>query len=219
MIRRPPRSTQSRSSAASDVYKRQVGVRAVRVPPGPAGQLSELTGGVLDVLVVDRCPTAWSTADLESLVGQARSMGARVVEHADGGTVGRAWQGVVDLTVGPRFVAGVDLREVNPIGFRRSGAKGWAAVGTGRSDTLGQLAHALPGDPKVDIVDADGADLIALVRDRVGVVDHGALHSDTVTRATRLITLAAAGVPVVVVDGVNGVDAVSYTHLRAHETD
>src|SRR5680860_1141294 len=33
MIRRPPRSTQSRSSAASDVYKRQVGAR-LRVPFG-----------------------------------------------------------------------------------------------------------------------------------------------------------------------------------------
>src|SRR5450756_3202321 len=30
MIRRPPRSTQSRSSAASDVYKRQVAVAAAR---------------------------------------------------------------------------------------------------------------------------------------------------------------------------------------------
>src|SRR5450756_3174364 len=31
MIRRPPRSTQSRSSAASDVYKRQLHGRATRV--------------------------------------------------------------------------------------------------------------------------------------------------------------------------------------------
>src|SRR5450756_2741941 len=31
MIRRPPRSTQSRSSAASDVYKRQADVEAVRI--------------------------------------------------------------------------------------------------------------------------------------------------------------------------------------------
>ena len=30
MIRRPPRSTQSRSSAASDVYKRQEIIKAVR---------------------------------------------------------------------------------------------------------------------------------------------------------------------------------------------
>src|SRR5450756_3107549 len=35
MIRRPPRSTQSRSSAASDVYKRQVGHMRV-VPDGHA---------------------------------------------------------------------------------------------------------------------------------------------------------------------------------------
>ena len=34
MIRRPPRSTQSRSSAASDVYKRQlINRRAIRFPP------------------------------------------------------------------------------------------------------------------------------------------------------------------------------------------
>src|SRR5450756_250407 len=42
MIRRPPRSTQSRSSAASDVYKRQVELRADVLPAGghqdgPAG--------------------------------------------------------------------------------------------------------------------------------------------------------------------------------------
>src|SRR5450756_576649 len=32
MIRRPPRSTQSRSSAASDVYKRQVSLSSIGVP-------------------------------------------------------------------------------------------------------------------------------------------------------------------------------------------
>ena len=34
MIRRPPRSTQSRSSAASDVYKRQVRARGARLQTG-----------------------------------------------------------------------------------------------------------------------------------------------------------------------------------------
>src|SRR5680860_1904078 len=38
MIRRPPRSTQSRSSAASDVYKRQVRDRALARGPGCLGQ-------------------------------------------------------------------------------------------------------------------------------------------------------------------------------------
>src|SRR5680860_1900763 len=35
MIRRPPRSTQSRSSAASDVYKRQILLRSVKNGAGP----------------------------------------------------------------------------------------------------------------------------------------------------------------------------------------
>src|SRR5680860_1914545 len=37
MIRRPPRSTQSRSSAASDVYKRQIQPRMVK-PPAREGE-------------------------------------------------------------------------------------------------------------------------------------------------------------------------------------
>src|SRR5428012_15511 len=42
MIRRPPRSTQSRSSAASDVYKRQVEARTVDAIAGAAGLLERL---------------------------------------------------------------------------------------------------------------------------------------------------------------------------------
>ena len=41
MIRRPPRSTQSRSSAASDVYKRQMHARAVLDATGHARKLVE----------------------------------------------------------------------------------------------------------------------------------------------------------------------------------
>ena len=41
MIRRPPRSTLDRSSAASDVYKRQV---PARVPEQPGDQARELQG-------------------------------------------------------------------------------------------------------------------------------------------------------------------------------
>src|SRR5665213_4617888 len=37
MIRRPPRSTQSRSSAASDVYKRQEVIRTVGIAHVPTG--------------------------------------------------------------------------------------------------------------------------------------------------------------------------------------
>src|SRR5450756_2859480 len=48
MIRRPPRSTQSRSSAASDVYKRQVHCRgaAVGVLQQPAQRQAETPGEI-----------------------------------------------------------------------------------------------------------------------------------------------------------------------------
>ena len=46
MIRRPPRSTQSRSSAASDVYKRQGPVRIQQLDL----LFSESAGKVVDVL-------------------------------------------------------------------------------------------------------------------------------------------------------------------------
>src|SRR5450756_2247371 len=56
MIRRPPRSTQSRSSAASDVYKRQPSERVVReaqvTGKGPAAPL----------LVSVTAPSPWASA-------------------------------------------------------------------------------------------------------------------------------------------------------------
>src|SRR5450756_3234938 len=45
MIRRPPRSTQSRSSAASDVYKRQA-LDLHEARPGEAGELALVEVGV-----------------------------------------------------------------------------------------------------------------------------------------------------------------------------
>src|SRR5450756_2533777 len=47
MIRRPPRSTQSRSSAASDVYKRQGATVPSRNETGPRPRLYRLTPGHL----------------------------------------------------------------------------------------------------------------------------------------------------------------------------
>src|SRR5450756_1061109 len=50
MIRRPPRSTQSRSSAASDVYKRQVPISSPS-DPAPLGRAASVVrdrGYVLD---------------------------------------------------------------------------------------------------------------------------------------------------------------------------
>ena len=52
MIRRPPRSTQSRSSAASDVYKRQAPWRVVFVDFGMTGTLPpNLQAGLREVLI------------------------------------------------------------------------------------------------------------------------------------------------------------------------
>src|SRR5450756_3229970 len=45
MIRRPPRSTQSRSSAASDVYKRQTKPRVVAKGPAPTPRTEPRSGG------------------------------------------------------------------------------------------------------------------------------------------------------------------------------
>src|SRR5450756_2484528 len=52
MIRRPPRSTQSRSSAASDVYKRQVQDATYRISQAAAsaGSLQELYGRIHHII-------------------------------------------------------------------------------------------------------------------------------------------------------------------------
>src|SRR5450756_2040502 len=64
MIRRPPRSTQSRSSAASDVYKRQLlgsvlagGLRAHALSSGPVAELAAEKAVVVLVLRVTSEPS------------------------------------------------------------------------------------------------------------------------------------------------------------------
>src|SRR5450756_3048966 len=54
MIRRPPRSTQSRSSAASDVYKRQL----VEVECDSVEQVCEALGAGARFLLLDNMPVA-----------------------------------------------------------------------------------------------------------------------------------------------------------------
>ena len=52
MIRRPPRSTPLYSSAASDVYKRQITIRnLLQLNQGSVIELDRLAGEPLDVLV------------------------------------------------------------------------------------------------------------------------------------------------------------------------
>src|SRR5450756_3207190 len=87
MIRRPPRSTQSRSSAASDVYKRQ---RAKRAPNlvervDLLGEILEadhaVEHGALDP--IEECPRGEDRAEGEATLRVAAVLGrpGRVVDH------------------------------------------------------------------------------------------------------------------------------------------
>eukprot|EP00657_Telonema_sp_P-1_P008756 TRINITY_DN3070_c0_g1_i2.p2 TRINITY_DN3070_c0_g1~~TRINITY_DN3070_c0_g1_i2.p2 ORF type:complete len:112 (-),score=31.33 TRINITY_DN3070_c0_g1_i2:257-592(-) len=67
MIRRPPRSTQSRSSAASDVYKRQVSTQSTgRISPNGEGGLATKTLEVVMcvTLIPARNPSHLRTRDV-----------------------------------------------------------------------------------------------------------------------------------------------------------
>ena len=61
MIRRPPRSTLDRSSAASDVYKRQerYGDKVAIAMIGPAGEMEMLAAGILN-LDKDKIPVSYT---------------------------------------------------------------------------------------------------------------------------------------------------------------
>src|SRR5450756_1348108 len=90
MIRRPPRSTQSRSSAASDVYKRQVQHMARRLGgPVHAGsaELSRVPACriYIDAVVIDAPPDPALVPDrLDRLMGgQHQDAGSVKIGHAD----------------------------------------------------------------------------------------------------------------------------------------
>src|SRR5680860_533279 len=67
MIRRPPRSTQSRSSAASDVYKRQILIRSPTRRTGPARAVFH----AIRLRHPHRVITALTTAEWAQLAGTA----------------------------------------------------------------------------------------------------------------------------------------------------
>src|SRR5450756_2325067 len=79
MIRRPPRSTQSRSSAASDVYKRQAS-DLVGKTDAITASIATLVGNIQHAIGIDR-----STVDLAALVEdvQRRTLPAVIQGLAD----------------------------------------------------------------------------------------------------------------------------------------
>src|SRR5450756_3251305 len=75
MIRRPPRSTQSRSSAASDVYKRQGTYHAWRGERG-AGEYADVPGFCASA-------TTEQIAEHQHILTPGRYVGAEDVEEDD----------------------------------------------------------------------------------------------------------------------------------------
>src|SRR5680860_1153776 len=91
MIRRPPRSTQSRSSAASDVYKRQVHGTAGQLPVWeidtvPCGRLSHELQIVVTYLVAEAAGAAMyhqRYLSFRDIVGCSRLLMVNLVHYLD----------------------------------------------------------------------------------------------------------------------------------------
>src|SRR5680860_185210 len=108
MIRRPPRSTQSRSSAASDVYKRQVRQAAAGGPgrPRSTGPNASWDGPASDH------PARW----LNRTAGPDRAEGARLADRGDEVAAGHAFCSVSHQRLcPPRFV----VRRQRPLHLQR----------------------------------------------------------------------------------------------------
>src|SRR5450756_2125477 len=76
MIRRPPRSTQSRSSAASDVYKRQFD-EVAGVIPNREGRVIDAAGEYLPGVYA----TGWIKRDPVGLIGHTKSDATETIRH------------------------------------------------------------------------------------------------------------------------------------------
>src|SRR5680860_1892885 len=93
MIRRPPRSTQSRSSAASDVYKRQVltevadwrAIFFINLPIGVA-----LAVAALNIAPADSASPKWRGLDLRCAALATVSLAAVLYATSQAGSAGWA---------------------------------------------------------------------------------------------------------------------------------
>ena len=84
MIRRPPRSTHCISSAASDVYKRQVNIPSYLVKAGDVIEIKEKCKSMQrykDIVEATggRLVPEWLDCDLEALKGTVKELPAREV--------------------------------------------------------------------------------------------------------------------------------------------
>ena len=124
----------------------------------------------------------------------------------------------------------VDPRQINPIGFRHFDVAGFAALATGAQedrleDALPLLEEVADQEPVVLYAPREAEipplppgvmrttpkrelpTLLRVLRGHLGLVDHPAFHRDEFERATWLVRLAAAGVPIAATDLSDGVRA------------
>ncbi len=117
----------------------------------------------------------------------------------------------------------IDPLGLNPLGFQPSDVAGFAVLQTDAAADVREALELLAGlavDEPVVLYAPRGADVptlppgvsesdrrpraagavARLLQAHLGAVDHPALHRDALTRATWLVRLAAAGIPVVAVD-------------------
>ena len=194
--------------------------RSWYLDPSSEVSVEETVGGNLDLLFIDDDPAGWDGEAVVPLVDQARRIGAHLIGVSTG--AGRnVWDDVspaVDLVVasggeghGTAAIGpGVDVRVVNPIGFRRESESVLASVATVPLDLVGDsLVQDVRGRP-TELVDGVALtkrgsvavtpgveDLIRSLRSYRAVLDHPRLHRSQADRARVLSWMACAGLPVV----------------------
>jgi len=183
------------------------------------GSVEETVGGDLDLLVVDDDPAGWDGEAVGRVMDEARGLGAHLMGISTGAgrnvwddssavdfVVTSGGEGHGTAAVGP----GVDVRVVNPIGFRRDSDPVVASVATVPLDLAGEsLVQDVRGLP-TELVDGVALtqlrsaaatpgveDLIRSLRCYRAVLDQPRLHQSLADRARVLSWMACAGLPVV----------------------
>src|SRR5450756_248296 len=212
MIRRPPRSTQSRSSAASDVYKRQVldymfqaGINLIDTGQQYGGH-EELVGKVLPkwrskVFVLDKWDPPLTTATvtksalLESLDVSLKKLNTTYIDCMMLHSIGHPRYGGLERIQNPAIYEAWDeakkLGKIRFTGASSHGVKMIEEMGWG--------------------IDNNRFDVILI---GANFLTHGVEPLLNKARAKGVATIAMKTMTLYTSD----LNTVSYTHLRAHET-
>lgn len=166
--------------------------------------LIEQVGAYLDLVVVDAVPAGFAPDEVHAALEQARALGASIVGIAETGHPEPVWHGRVDHQV--RFdhppIPCIDATATSRIGFREANQDLVIPVwdpGLMTPELVSALRARAPG-PVSEIVHMTMESVPTTLRGAAAVLDEAALHGSDQDRAGRLVHLAAAGVPVVIVD-------------------